>query len=193
MAWTNGAPVRAWRNDGQPLEVRSDLVVVPATTNQYDFVVLTTGAWAVYAQGGAVIGGIFLGRDSGSLTGTVSTGVTIGTPGFDASGPGVYDGEGGTVSAVTGAVALLTKDCYVEIDIVEGVDSSAMIPGFTAVELMGTKRVSASQGGWYIQANGGAGVDSCCEIVEVLRHSATGLRGRAIVKFNQSSLTLDPG
>lgn len=188
MAFTNGqGPRIVGTVSGAPVEYRDDLAVNTSTTAVTDFVVLTSGAWAVYAANGTSLGGIYVGRDAGSIT---SGAVVIPTPGKDAKGAGVSGSDGPVGAAATlGQVALLTPDCLVEIDIVEGATMANFVPGLTAVELAGATRVSASSGGWYIQENAGGGTDSACTLVEVLRDSTATTHGRAVVRFNTAAVT----
>lgn len=188
MAFTNGqGPRIVGTVSGLPVEYRNDLAVNTSTTTETDLVVLTSGAWAVYAANGTSLGGIYVGRDAGSLT---KGAVVVGTPGVDAQGTGVFKGDGPSGAAATlGSVALLTKDCLVEIDIVENETMTNYVPGFTGMELCGVTRASASSGGWYVQLNASSGTDSACTLVEVLTLPSATTHGRAIVRFNLAGVT----
>lgn len=188
MAFTNGkAPRIVGTVSGAPVEYRNDLAVDTSTTALGDFVTLSSGAWAVYAANGTSLGGIYVGRDAGSVT---SGAVVLPTPGVDAQGTGVFKGDGPSGAAATlGSVAVLSPDCLVEIDIVENETMTNYVPGFTGMELCGATRASASSGGWYVQLNASGGTDSACTLVDVIQQPATALHGRALVRFNTSAVS----
>jgi hypothetical protein len=191
MSFTNGQQPRiAGTLSGLPLRVESNIPIDTTTTAVGDLVgVVTSGAWVVYAADGTAFGGQYLGRDAGSIS---SGGVTLATPGINASGPGVQREDGSTGEATTvtkGAVAMFTNDTLLEIDIVENATMTTIVPGFTGLELQGSTRVSASSGGWCVALNASSGTDNCCTVVEVLRPSTTTLRGRALVCLNTSAIT----
>lgn len=194
MAFTNGRAPRVVKTaTGLQPPVVTTATVDTSTTAAGDFVgPMAAGAWPVYVAKGAILGGIFLSTDPGYIS---AGGVSLPTPGIDAAPTatlsGVYgaDGSAAVNSGTLGAVQLITPDCYVEVDILEGLDMSTLLPGLV-MALIGATRASASSGGWYLEldATSANALDACCTLMEVLYPAQAAQRGRAIVRFNKPSV-----
>lgn len=190
MAFTNGQPPRFYGTlSGAPPRIERNLAIgsgiVPG-----DFVKITSGAWAIWADSGA-IGGIYLGRDPGILTDTGSSIAAIQTPGIDLSGIGIFSGDGAnnSTTATLGAVLIISPDIRLEMDTIEGVTVAVGLGG----GVTGSTYVSASSGGYGWDVNATTTVDNIFMVDEILVANASTLRGRVVVHGYLESVMIPGG